>query len=98
MSDDCWLRDENCMALHGPAPSNLRTFRVRDLILSDRKSWNQDLLRDFLLPAQCDAVLRVPLYSSISHDTRTWWPTKNGIYSVKSAYHIFLEKLTVPGL
>lgn len=66
----------NMMSLHGPAPFNLRDLKVGDLIVHGTKRWRQDLLREFLLPSQCDAVLRLPLHNSIANDTRVWWPNK----------------------
>lgn len=38
-------------------------------------------------------ILNTPLFSTIRNDRVVWFPTKNGIYSVKTAYHLAMNNL-----
>lgn len=46
-----------------------------------------------LHPYKAEAVKRVPLLASVTADNRVWWPSEDGIYNVKYAYHLFLNKI-----
>lgn len=39
------------------------------------------------------AVSKVPILQSIKEDTPIWWPNKQGIYSIRMAYHICLNTM-----
>lgn len=47
----------------------------------------------YVSPDWCSGHLGVPLFATVQHDSITWFPSKDGLYSVKIAYHIFLQKL-----
>jgi ribonuclease HI len=58
---------------------------VSDLMTND--GWNQNALRENLLPLDAEAVTRIPL-GKLEDDQWAWAPQRNGVYTVKSAYNL----------
>jgi hypothetical protein len=66
--------------------------RVCEFLLEDEQGWNEDKLHLFLPePDVCD-ILNIPVGRAGSKDVLAWNHTKNGLFLVKSAYHVAVER------
>jgi hypothetical protein len=66
--------------------------RVCDFMLPDGQGWDEDKLRQFLSEPDVSDILRIPTGWLGSQDVPAWNFTKSGIFSVKSAYHLAVER------
>ena len=55
-----------------------------DLITGD---WDEQLIRDNFWPIDVDRILQIPLSHQSIEDFVAWHLTKNGIFSIRSAYY-----------
>ncbi|KNA02870.1 hypothetical protein SOVF_214550, partial [Spinacia oleracea] len=61
-------------------------MRVSYLIDYENRCWNEERVREVFVEEEQRLVYAIPLSSQWPCDSYYWWPTSNGIYSVKSAY------------
>lgn len=66
--------------------------RVQDFIVHGGGAWDEDELRKHLLPIDVQDILRTPIGRPGSSDFQAWNYTKNGMFSVKSAYHLAIQR------
>ncbi|KAK9998773.1 hypothetical protein SO802_018376 [Lithocarpus litseifolius] len=66
----------------------LQAVRVCDLIDETRKEWKEDLIRQCFLPQDVEAILSIPLSAHGGRDRMIWAATKNGKFTVQSAYKL----------
>jgi hypothetical protein len=52
-------------------------------------SWNEVLVRQSFLPSDAEAILKIPICDQLE-DCVAWHPDSKGIFSVKSAYKIYV--------
>ncbi|XP_075665346.1 uncharacterized protein LOC142635011 [Castanea sativa] len=65
--------------------------RVEELINREEGSLKTDLVQQFFLPHEADAICGIALSSNLPDDKKIWAPTANGGFSVRSAYKIAVE-------
>ncbi|EPS58663.1 hypothetical protein M569_16150, partial [Genlisea aurea] len=63
-------------------------MRVSDLIIPRRGCWNKSKVREVFAPIDAEAILSIPLAKTESEDKLIWNYSLDGIYSVKSGYHL----------
>ena len=68
-------------------------MKVSDLIDKEAGGWKEDLVRQLFVPLDADIILSIPLSTSWPEDKLIWHYTSNGVFSVKSAYHLLRSKL-----
>jgi hypothetical protein len=62
------------------------TLLVSDLLHTESKHWDEDIVRSLVGAEDVDSVLNTPLLDSVTVDTLTWWPDSRGIFL--SSLHI----------
>lgn len=87
---DRWIPRTILFKVISPRPSYIIACKVRDLIDSANVCWNESLVRSLLLPCDADIVLNMPLYDVWPQDQLLWHYSSNGLFSVRSAYHVIL--------
>ncbi|XP_043697132.1 uncharacterized protein LOC122647903 [Telopea speciosissima] len=80
----------------GPRPDGCREVMVADLIDQANRCWNVDLIQSIFQPVDRDVILKISLRLFQGEDKRRWGVTKDGLFSVKSAYKL-LSKLEEEG-
>jgi hypothetical protein len=65
---------------------------VSDFIQTTGGSWDEEKLRRFFFEEDVSNILRIPVGRPGSQDVVAWNYTKNGIFSVKSAYHLAVQR------
>jgi len=88
-----WLVNGARIDFNIPNAHLLNYFAVNSLLHPLSKSWNEDIIHqifDFDTAAQ---ILQTPLFAQVADDRLIWKAERNGVYSVKSAYHLCVEEL-----
>jgi hypothetical protein len=68
--------------------NNVIIDKVEDLIDPGTGSWDEQLLHDIFYPIDARRIQAIPLSPLAEEDSIAWLGTKNGMFSVKSAYHM----------
>ena len=63
-------------------------WRVSELIDLDLKWWRRELITEKFHKDDAEAILRIPLSHRHTLDAVVWQHNKQGVYSVKSGYHV----------
>jgi hypothetical protein len=64
---------------------------VANLIDEDKKFWNIQLLNAIFSPEEAKVIKGIPISPIQVKDFLIWRCTSNGIFSVRSAYHLEME-------
>ncbi|KAK4382091.1 putative mitochondrial protein [Sesamum angolense] len=88
---DPWLPRSPSFRVITPRPSHVHVVWVHDLISEDLHDWNVEMIRAMFWPEDRDLILQTPLSLVGSVDLLVWHYSKNGIFSVRSAYHLALS-------
>jgi hypothetical protein len=89
---DPWLPVPSTFKVQSPVTVLPRDSYVRDLIDSDTGWWKIALVHEIFLPEEAVLICGIPICPRRQGDRLEWVGTKNGIYSVKSAYHLAKEQ------
>lgn len=82
------------MRVGTPIINDLRNLMVSDLFLSGTKSWNMELVNEIFNARDVLTIQSIPCNFSKGADTCIWQPSSNGVYSVKTGYHISTVSLS----
>ena len=89
--EDDWIPNVRPHSIQRPHDSVFEL--VSDLIDEDTGRWNLNALHCIFEPHVVSQVLTIPLSRRFGEDRAAWKPTKNGFFSVKSAYIIARDVL-----
>jgi ribonuclease HI len=67
---------------------NAEIRRVEEVLLDDGQGWDEEKLREIFFDGDVDDILKIPVGRAGTDDYLAWNYTKNGIFSVRSAYHL----------
>ncbi|KAL0459962.1 UNVERIFIED_CONTAM: putative mitochondrial protein [Sesamum latifolium] len=79
------------------APIWCHFSRVSDLIMEDLRIWNEEVITDLFWPDERDLILQIPLGIFAAPNLLVWHYSNNGIFLVRSAYHLALSLDALPG-
>lgn len=65
-----------------------RLIYVRELIVTDTKTWNEPLIRHIIREEDADEILKIRIPQREEEDFPAWHYEKTGIFSVRSAYRL----------
>jgi hypothetical protein len=88
---DKWLNTPSTYKVQSPVKGLDETAKVEELIDHDRKGWNLQLIEEIFIEDDQRAIKGAPVSSSNQPDKLVWRGTKNGVFSVSSAYHMVKE-------
>ncbi|KAL0390869.1 UNVERIFIED_CONTAM: putative mitochondrial protein [Sesamum calycinum] len=88
---DPWLPRTPSFRIITPRPSHIHAVWVHELFSEDLHDWNVELIRAMFWPEDRDLILQLPLSLVGSVDLLVWHYSKNGLFSVRSAYHLALS-------
>ncbi|KAF5451861.1 hypothetical protein F2P56_026923 [Juglans regia] len=84
--EDKWLPRPTLFSIQSPRNNLGPEAFVKELLLNGR--WNSKLLYDTFLQEEADIICGIPVSQANAPDKRIWAFTKDGLYSVKSGYHL----------
>jgi hypothetical protein len=88
---DQWLPKPSTFSVHSPRMHLPADSKVCDLIDRDTKRWNTSIIENNFLEEERETILNIPLSPFMPNDKLIWRCTKNGEFSVRSAYHLGLD-------
>ncbi|XP_050290607.1 uncharacterized protein LOC126728897 [Quercus robur] len=62
--------------------------RVENLIDREKGSWDADLVKSNFVAHEAEIILSIPISSTLPEDSRVWAGTRNGFFTVRSAYEV----------
>ncbi|KAF5458995.1 hypothetical protein F2P56_022987 [Juglans regia] len=89
---DRWVPKPSSFCIQSPAKILSPNSRVCDLLIEGGQGWNVELVRAVLNQEEADLVCSIPVSLTCLPDRRMWFYTKNGAFSVRSAYHLEMER------
>jgi hypothetical protein len=84
--EDAWIPTRPSKRMMTPQGTILVTM-VNDLINPMAGSWDEELIRSLLWSVDANRILEIPMAPLGMEDFVAWQHTKNGLFTVKSAYH-----------
>jgi ribonuclease HI len=84
---DCWIPSSPNRKILTPRGDCVLS-RVEQLIDPILEVWDRDLIESIFNPLDASRILQIPLHTRGFDDFISWHGTKNGMFSVRSAYHI----------
>jgi hypothetical protein len=88
---DKWLPTPTSHSVQSPRINWVEDMRVSSLINKDLKQWNSPLIASIFLPEEAEVITNIPLSQSLPRDWLIWRCTKDGEFTVRSAYHLGME-------
>ena len=83
--EDNWIPSSHNLKIQTPRGTNIvRT--VNELINPVDGSWDEDLINSLLWPTDVHCILQIPI-SPGREDVVAWHHNRNGLFTVRSAYH-----------
>lgn len=88
-----WLKEKgNAFVQTIPSTENCH-FRACDIIDQTTGCWNTSLISQVFDEIDYIAICKMPANLTNTEDTRIWSWSKDGNYTVRSAYHGFRDKI-----
>ncbi|XP_042974779.1 uncharacterized protein LOC122306417 [Carya illinoinensis] len=85
---DRWLPTPTSFKVQSPLKILSSGATVNSLIDQDTHSWNLALIQDVFIPEEVAVISKLHISPCSSSDRLTWRCTTNGMFTVKSAYHL----------
>ena len=83
-----WITNHpTCKVLHPPEEQEWE-WRVSDLIDPNKRCWDKELIWSKFHEEDAEAICRMPLSNRCVPDRVMWVYNRNGMYSLKSGYHV----------
>jgi hypothetical protein len=92
---DQWLPPHLVLSILYPRQGLLEEAHVANTIDQDTRGWNTTLIRKVLREINADIICQIPHGSLNSSDKQIWSATTNEEFSVRSAYHLQMEKIAL---
>lgn len=87
-----WMVDCKLIAKTDSPLFNL-FLRVLGLMVVGTKTWNSSLIDHLFVPSVTGYILKTPLFNIVNEDQRIWWLEPCGVYIVRSAYMVLMERV-----
>jgi hypothetical protein len=87
---DRWLPTPVTHKVQSPQRLVDQLHMVGELIDYNRGVWKEGIIRDNLFQEEADVILNIPLSPCLPPDKLIWNESKDGKFSVRSAYHLGL--------
>ena len=88
-----WLSEGSLIDSNIAGAHFVQNFTVQSLIDASHKRWNSDVVQQVFSPDIAALILRTPLLDQVVEDSLVWKGEKNGMYSVRSAYRLYVDEI-----
>ena len=88
---DKWLPTPSSFLVQSPRLNQMGDWKFFSLIDQDTKQWNVPLVAVTFLSDEVATITNIPLSPFQPKDRLIWRCTKNGEFTMKSAYHLGME-------
>lgn len=83
--NDNWIPSSHNMKILTPR-GNILVSTVNELISPIDGRWDEQLIRSLFWPVDAHRILQIPIFNG-REDVVAWHHNRNGLFSVRSAYH-----------
>ena len=90
---DRWLPLPDSSKVISPQRHNTEVEMVAQLIDNEVVTWKSEFIREVSLPHEVDIILSIPLSTQMLEDSKVWAWSKNGLFTMRSAYGVSLKLL-----
>ena len=90
---DRWIPYPSTYAIQTPPWILDKESKVSALIDENTHWWNSSLVSEIFGAEEAALIFNIPISPARQHDTLVWLETKNGEFSVKTAYHMAKENM-----
>ncbi|KAJ0007435.1 hypothetical protein Pint_29767 [Pistacia integerrima] len=88
---DKWLPSSSSFKIQSQCLGMDPEAKVATLIDPQSKSWKLDLLKDLFSESEVNTICQIPISIFNRLDKIVWRCSQNGLFSVRSAYHLQVE-------
>jgi hypothetical protein len=88
---DKWIPNPSTFRIVTPPNILSPNATVKELFEPDLKGWNIPLLEDIFSIEEVQLIRSLPISCTNQPDTLIWRSTNNGIFSIRSTYHLQME-------
>ena len=85
---DAWLLAPYEFKVITKNPNEQQPMLVHSLIDHEERKWRKDALEQLFMHRDVEEILKIPIFPTQTTDQQVWHYTPNGIFSVRSAYHM----------
>lgn len=71
----------------------LNSMKVHSLIIPDTRQWDIPLIQALFQPCDMKEITSIPSQNSAPNDLQIWYFSRNGSYTVKSSYRLFMDNI-----
>jgi hypothetical protein len=89
---DKWQPDMKRISSRSPTCSLSEDVVVSELIDMDTRQWKRDLIFMCFDREEAQKIVSIPLSFRLPMDSLVWFWEKDGLYSVRSAYHFLCDE------
>ncbi|CAL5362034.1 unnamed protein product [Camellia sinensis] len=97
VKNDKWVPRPHSFKVILPPSTLSDDARVCDLIDSEKGAWHDEMLTQNFLGMDVEAIRCIPLCPTLPSDKLVWHFTRNGEFSVRSAYHLCKDMASMDG-
>ncbi|XP_062021093.1 uncharacterized protein LOC133737577 [Rosa rugosa] len=87
--EDPWIPLPYSFIPYSSPMDGLEDMLVEDLIDQEEKEWAISFMNEIFYPEEVGIIASIPLSVREPNDKWMWHFSKNGVYSVRSGYHVF---------
>ncbi|CAN1152557.1 Uncharacterized mitochondrial protein AtMg00310 [Linum perenne] len=88
-----WLRDDANFRVETPPFAGSEEFRVKELFVNGGVAWDEGEIQLLFGERDWKEILSLPGGCSGKRDDLVWHFGKDGLYSVRSGYHVLMERI-----
>jgi hypothetical protein len=88
---DRWVPVPSTYSIQSPTKILSQDATVSQFIDADLKWWNFPLIKEVLTEEEAAVVCSIPICPGRQQDKKVWISTRNGLFSVNSAYHLAID-------
>jgi hypothetical protein len=88
---DRWLPTPLSFSVQSPPQILPETSSLSIVIDYEMRGWNSTLIRAIFHREESEVILAIPLSPIFPPDRLAWRGTRNGVFSVRSDYHLAME-------
>jgi hypothetical protein len=89
--EDNWIPRSGLMRPIGTKPDSMQVSLVSELLHVDGQGWNEAKVKELFFDGDVEDILKIPVGRAGTADYLAWNYTKNGVFTVKSAYHLKMQ-------
>ncbi|XP_042941372.1 uncharacterized protein LOC122276027 [Carya illinoinensis] len=90
---DKWMPKPSSFLVQSPISILREEAKVEELICDQQGCWKADLVMKIFKKEEAEMILSMPLSRSNLEDKMFWGPSTKGVFTVKSAYYLQLDRL-----